>query len=133
LPSLSHLAALLRQHAHSLTQKISLLHTSNAQHLGGGDRPTRPALRARKSPCAKLEDEAARGLSGGSLYGLLRLNHVQDGVDQREMCERLWEVSEVSARGRIDLFTVQLERTGEREQLLTELARAAVLADFGQR
>ena len=58
---------------------------------------------------------------------------MHDGVDQRQVGERLREVAEVSTRGGIDLLGVEQERTGERQELLAQAARAPDLADLGQR
>ena len=64
---------------------------------------------------------------------LLRVDHVQDGVDQRQVRERLREVAEVPAAARVDLLGVEAERARVREQLLAEVVRARELADLDER
>ena len=51
-------------------------------------------------------------------------------VDQREVGERLREVAQLLAAVRIDLFGVELERSGEGQQLRAQLAGPLVLADL---
>ena len=48
----------------------------------------------------------------------LRLDHVDDGVDERQVGERLREVAEVAAAAGVDLLGVEAERAGEGQQLL---------------
>ena len=58
------------------------------------------------------------------------LDHVQHGIDQRQMCEGLREVAELLTGVRVDLLTVQIERTGEGQQRGTELPGSLVLTDL---
>ena len=64
---------------------------------------------------------------------LLRGDHVGDGVDQREVGERLRVVAEVAARGGLELLGVELQRRGVGQQPLAEVLGLAVLADLRQR
>ena len=57
---------------------------------------------------------------------------MEDGVDEGEVGERLGEVAEVLAALWVDLLAVQLEGSGEREQLRAELARLVELPDLAQ-
>ena len=73
---------------------------------------------------ARGEDLHALG-SGILLDG----DETTPGIDQREVGERLREVAEVLAGGRVDLLGVEVQRTGERQQLLEQRAGAFDLAD----
>ena len=57
----------------------------------------------------------------------LGTDHVHDGVDEREMCERLREVAEVAAGARVDLLGIEMQRTGERQQALAQVLGPAQL------
>ena len=57
---------------------------------------------------------------GGQL--LVGADDVHDGVDQREVGERLREVAQVPAAVRVDLLGVEPERAGERQELLAQRA-----------
>src|SRR4051812_38947148 len=60
-----------------------------------------------------------------SLFGR---DDVDDGVDESEVGERLGEVAEMAPRHRIELFGVQAEGAGERQQLLAHLPSPEILA-----
>jgi hypothetical protein len=64
---------------------------------------------------------------------LLQPDHVQHRVDEGEVGEGLREVAQVLAAVRVDLLAVELQRTGEGEQLGAELAGLVDLADLAQR
>src|SRR5438309_7085312 len=64
---------------------------------------------------------------------LLRLDHVHHGVDQREVRERLGEVTQVPPAARVDLLRVKLQWARVGQQLLAQLACAIELADLAQR
>src|ERR1700728_1650518 len=66
-------------------------------------------------------------------HSLGALDDGRDGVDQREVRERLREVAEVASAARIELLSVEVERRGVRQQLLAELAGALFLADLRER
>ena len=51
---------------------------------------------------------------------------MDDGVDEREVGERLGEVPEMAARVRVELLAVQSERAGVGQELLAEAARSLV-------
>ena len=68
-----------------------------------------------------------------SPLALLVGDHVGDGVDQRQVGERLREVAEVAAAGGVELLGVEVERAGGLEQPLAELAGALALADLRER
>src|SRR3954447_21866649 len=78
-------------------------------------------------PSAGVEQ---RLLAGELLVGA---DDVHDGVDQREVGERLREVAEVAARVRVDLLGEEPERRRVREQALAHRPRPRALADLGQR
>ena len=65
--------------------------------------------------------------------GFVGTDHVHDGVDQRQMRERLREVAEVTAGTRIDLLGVEPQRRGVAEQTFAEFTGALQLADLSQR
>jgi len=58
---------------------------------------------------------------------LFGLNHVHHGIDQRQVSERLREVTELTTGVRVEFLRVELERAGERKQLLAQPARPRVL------
>ena len=62
-----------------------------------------------------------RRLGGGEL--VVGADHVHDGVDQREVRERLREVAEVPAGARVDLLGVELQRA-TRSPAASRTARA---------
>ncbi len=80
----------------------------------GPDSPTRGRARHRQSDQG---DCGRRGLLVGA-------DHVHDGVDQRQVRERLREVAQVPARLRVDLLGVEPERAGVAEQALAQRPRA---------
>ena len=56
-----------------------------------------------------------------------------DRVDQRQVGERLREVAELLPGVRIDLLGIELQGSGERQQLRAQLPRPVVLTDLTQR
>src|ERR1019366_5577058 len=80
----------------------------------GGSRRVRTVVHARGVPPrrrARVPDRGRRGL-------LVRLDHVQHCVDEREVRERLGEVPEVPCRRRVELLAVEAERAGRPDELL---------------
>jgi len=59
-------------------------------------------------------------------------DQVHEGVDQREVRERLREVPEVTAGVRFDLLGIQQERAREGQQLLAQGAGTGELPDVGE-
>ena len=94
-------------------------------------------------PQVVLEGEVARVLLPGDARLLstgrrtqallLRRDHVRDGVDQRQVRERLRVVAEVAPAGGLELLGVEPERRGVGEQPLAQVLGLAVLADLRQR
>src|SRR3954471_3553215 len=72
-----------------------------------------------------------RRLLGGEL--LVGADDVHDGVDQRQVGERLREVAEVPPGAGVDLLGVEVQRRRVAEQLLAQVTREPVLADLAQR
>src|SRR5438094_6418913 len=70
---------------------------------------------------------------GADVQALLGVDDVEDGVDQREVGERLREVAEVPPAARVELLGVEAERARVREQLLAEVVRTRELADLDER
>src|SRR6266576_3163558 len=68
-----------------------------------------------------------------SARSLLGPDDVDEGVDERQVRERLREVAEVPATSGIELFGVEVEGTGQRQQLLAQRPGPLLLADQGQR
>ena len=64
---------------------------------------------------------------------MLSLDHVDDRVDQGEVGERLREVTHLPAGARVDLLRVQVQRAGQRQQLLAQLLRPFALPDLAER
>ena len=58
---------------------------------------------------------------------------VHDGVDEREVRERLREVPEVAPGSRVDLLRVEQQRAREAQHPLAQLAGQRRLADLGER
>src|SRR5216117_1586004 len=75
----------------------------------------------------RVELERAR------LSGLLRVDHVHDGVDEREVRERLRKVAEVASAARVDLFRVELQWTRMRQELLAQVACVVDRTDLDER
>src|SRR5258708_3418772 len=93
---------------------------------GDGDSaPPAPALRGLR--CAGA---TTRRAPSARPFGA---DHVGDGVDQREVRERLRVVAELATAGRLELLAVQLQRRGVRQQPLAQVLGLAVLADLRQR
>ena len=63
----------------------------------------------------------------------LQPDHVQHRVDQGQVGEGLREVAQVLAGVGVDLLAVQVERSGEGQQLGAQLAGPVVLTDLAQR
>src|SRR5580700_10953690 len=61
------------------------------------------------------------------------LDEPAHGVDERQVGEGLGEVAQVLTGLGIDLLRVELQRSGEGEQLLAQGAGAFLLADHAQR
>src|ERR1700693_3711964 len=66
-------------------------------------------------------------------YPHLGVDHVHDGVDQRQVREGLREVAQVPAAARVDLLGIELQRARVRQQLLAQLACPVQLTDLAQR
>ena len=64
---------------------------------------------------------------------LLGPDDVHDGVDQRQVRERLGEVAQLTPGAGIDLLGVQRQWAGVRKQLLAQGTGAGQLADLGER
>ena len=94
----------------------------NDRRRGPGSYDPRPRLLAVRS-------------SGGSrgVRCALGRDDVEDGVDQREMRERLRKVAQLLAAVRVDLFGIELQRASEGQQLGAQLARPLMLTDLRQR
>ena len=71
-----------------------------------------PSARMLREDCAILGVATVRHLVG---------DHLGDGVDQRQVGERLREVAELPARSRLDLLGVEVERATHVEQVLAEV------------
>jgi hypothetical protein len=63
--------------------------------------------------------------------GGLELDQLTDRVDQRQMRERLRVVPQVLPADGVELFGVQVQRAGQRQEFVAQAARAPVLADEG--
>src|SRR4051794_23940710 len=63
----------------------------------------------------------------------LRQDDPGRGLEQREVGERLGEVAQVPAGGRIELLGVEAERRGDAEQPLHQVACALELPDLRKR
>ena len=61
------------------------------------------------------------------------LDHVDDGVDQRQVGEGLREVAKLLTGMRVDLLAVEIKGPREGQQLGTELPGSLVLTDLAQR
>src|SRR5271154_4383359 len=73
------------------------------------------------------------GLADESLVRtLIGLNNVQNGVNQRQVRQRLREVAEMTCRLRVELFAEESEGTRGTDQLLTVGAGSFQLTDFDQ-
>src|SRR5204863_7313148 len=70
---------------------------------------------------------------GPPLRGLLLADHVHDGVDERQVRERLREVAQLPARARVDLLAVEQQRAGVGQDLLADVTGPLVLADLAER
>ena len=57
-----------------------------------------------------------------TVLATFELDHMQHGVDQRKVSERLRKVAEMLSGVRVDLLGAQQQRTGEGQQLGAQLA-----------
>ena len=73
-----------------------------------------------------------RGLESSGFGSFLGADHVDHGVDQRQVCERLREVTQMATGVRVDLLRVQLERAREPEQTLAEMLCPIQFADLDE-
>src|SRR5512132_1484643 len=100
-------------------------------------------LRPSMSACSGTQGAAVNGPSllslldrAGPCAGFvlelptLELDHVDDGIDERQVGEGLWEVAKLLAGVRVDLLAVELKSARKGKQLGTELAGSLVLADL---
>src|SRR4051794_33756954 len=74
-----------------------------------------------------------RGGGDGKPGKSLGVDHVHQGVDQRQVRERVWEVTEVAAGVRVEVLRVQAERARVGQQPLAQLAGGVLLADLVER
>src|SRR6266545_2462433 len=70
---------------------------------------------------------------GRAVRFLIGLDQQGYGLDQGQVGERLREIAHVLAGAGVDLLRVQLQRPGERQQLLAQGACALRFTDHGQR
>src|SRR5258706_10991905 len=126
----------------SCTEAIRLTRTTDAPPYSPGTLAAAAAGRegwsAGHAPAVLVE--RADGGRDGRVRGegapgrlLLVPDNVHHRVDQRQMSERLREVAQVTARPRVDLLTVEQQRTGVGEHLLAQVARLLKLTDLEQR
>src|SRR5208282_2276626 len=69
----------------------------------------------------------------GGVAFMVGLDEQRYGFDQGQVGECLREIAEVLACGDVDLLRVELQRSGEREQLLAQGVCTFGFADHGQR
>src|SRR5512133_855066 len=104
---------------------------------------TAARLRPAMSACSGTQGAAVNGPSllslldrAGPCAGFVvvlptfELDHVDDGVDQRQVGEGLREVAKLLAGVRVDLLAVEIERACKGKQLGTELAGSLVFANL---
>src|SRR5690242_19355944 len=77
--------------------------------------------------CSRAEARSRSGVDA------LRRDEAGRGVDEGEVGEGLREVAEVLTRAGVDLLRVEVERPGERKELLEQLPGPGGLADHRER
>ncbi len=89
------------------------------QESGGGRPPKPPPTTTTRCGSRPGSDSGGRGAHSGGPRSL-GLNEPTHRVDERQVGEGLREVAEMLPGGGVDLFRVELERTGEGQQLLAQ-------------